>query len=121
MNNFFKITIVSIFAVCAAFLSGAKATVSRQTVEFSENEISGSEIYAQNCAKCHGADGRGETEESKKHKMPDISSARWQQRHSDKKIIKAIEKGGGGMPAFGKKLSKEEIAAVVSYVRELKK
>ena len=79
------------------------------------------ELYAQNCARCHGANGRGETELGRSFDVPNIAGADWQKKHSDAKISRKIIKGGGGMPAFAKKLSSKEIAAVVSYVRTLNK
>jgi len=40
---------------------------------------------------------------------------------SDEHIFNVITNGRKKMPAFGKKLSKEEIDALVDYVRKLKK
>ena len=82
---------------------------------------SASELYAQNCARCHGANGRGETELGRSFDVPNIAVADWQKKHSDAKISRKIIKGGGGMPAFVKKLSPKEINAVVGYVRKLNK
>ncbi len=79
------------------------------------------ELYERSCANCHGADGRGETEYAETTDVPNIADAKWQRRHSDKKIAAKIIKGGGGMPAFGKKLSRNEVNALVAYVRTLKK
>lgn len=86
-----------------------------------ESAASGSELYTQNCASCHGADGRGQTDKGREYSTPDISTARFHRRHSDAKISKAISKGGSGMPAFGKKLSQNEIGELVKFVRSLKK
>lgn len=79
------------------------------------------ELYAQNCARCHGADGRGETELGRTFDVPNIADARWQSKHSDAKISKKIARGGGGMPAFAKKLTAKETALLVTYLRTLKK
>jgi cytochrome c5 len=78
------------------------------------------ELYQQNCARCHGVDGKGETEAGETYEVPNIADANWQRRHSDKKIASKIIKGGGGMPAYGKKLSSSEIKSLVDYVRSLK-
>lgn len=79
------------------------------------------EVYAQNCARCHGADGRGQTALGKSLDVPDIADANWQKRHSNKSIAAKIGRGGNGMPAFSKKLSAKDINALVAYVRSLKK
>lgn len=79
------------------------------------------EIYAQNCARCHGADGRGDTESGREKDVPDIADKGLQQRWSDKRIAAKIAGGGDGMPAFGKKLSAAQIQTLVRYVRALGK
>ncbi len=43
------------------------------------------------------------------------------QKQSDASLADIIEKGKGKMPSFGDKLTKDDIAAVVKYVRSLKK
>ena len=77
------------------------------------------EIYMQNCARCHGADGCSTTALGKTLKSPDLTVSKVQKRN-DQRLTKSIEKGRGNMPAFGKKLSKEEITALIGYVRSLK-
>ncbi|MEP6923162.1 MAG: cytochrome c [Pyrinomonadaceae bacterium] len=78
------------------------------------------ELYAQNCARCHGTDGRGDTELGRTFDVPNIADGKWQNKHSDAKISRKISRGGGGMPAFARKLSAKEIASLVSHVRSLK-
>jgi cytochrome c553 len=79
------------------------------------------EVYAQNCARCHGADGRGDTDLGRTFDVINIADGDWQKKHSNAKIFRKIARGGGGMPAFAKKLSPQEINALVAYVRALKK
>lgn len=119
-----------LFFIAAFLLTGIFSYVSTvqtapKTSELSavETEIQKStrEVYAQNCARCHGADGRGQTTLGKTLDVPDIADAKWQNRHTDKKMTAKIVKGGGGMPAFSKKLSAGEISSLVAYVRSLKK
>lgn len=79
------------------------------------SEVSGSELFENNCARCHGSDGTG-------GKGPNLASAKKQAKwkESDAKIIKKITNGGFIMPSFGKKLKTEEIQAIADYVRTLK-
>jgi mono/diheme cytochrome c family protein len=90
----------------------------------------GRTIYAQNCASCHGANLEGQPDWRRRldsGRMPapphDESGHTW--HHSDKALF-TITKGGLGaiapgyesdMPAFESKLSDEEIAAVLAYIK----
>ena len=118
----FLILVVTVFGLWSSvlgFWSGSKTVINNAGSVVADK--SAQELYAQNCARCHGADGRGQTEAGKTYDTPDIADAKWQRRHSDKKIAGKISKGGGGMPAFGKKLSQKESNELVRYVRTLKK
>jgi mono/diheme cytochrome c family protein len=77
-------------------------------------------LFRQNCARCHGADGRGETPLGKIYSAPNLVEAEWQKRFSDKELNALIAHGKSGMPAFDKKLSKKQISALVTYVRRFK-
>jgi mono/diheme cytochrome c family protein len=78
-------------------------------------------LYARNCASCHGRDGRAKTLRAKRNHARNLSDSEWQNRVSDERIFNSIMNGKGKMPAFGKKLSEQEIDALVAYVRGLKK
>src|SRR5262249_49835539 len=74
-------------------------------------------IFAHNCARCHGLDGRGQTEQGRKYDVPDLVTEA--KRVSSAKIVKTITNGRLDMPAFGRKLTKKQIAALASYVKKL--
>lgn len=80
-----------------------------------QSDLSGAELFANNCARCHGADGTG-------GKGPDLTSekrqAKW--KESDEKLVKKITNGGFIMPSFRKKLKPVEIQAIADHVRTLK-
>jgi cytochrome c553 len=83
-------------------------------------------IYEKECAKCHGADGKGETKMGKKWGAKDYSSAKVQAELKDEAAFKAIKEGykdkDGKVimkPAEG--LSDADIKALVAYMRTLKK
>ena len=70
--------------------------------------VNGQEIYEANCARCHGDEGqggRGSNLQGIAAEQPDTSAA-----------IAQTVNGGGGMPAFGARLSGEEIEATVDYI-----
>jgi len=86
----------------------------------------GADLFAQNCASCHGAKGEG----TKNWKTPDAKGVyppppingtghAW---HHDLALLRGTVKNGGKpvggvMPAFGEKLSDEEVDAVLAYVQ----
>ena len=83
-------------------------------------------LYEKDCAKCHGADGKGETKMGKKAGAKDYSSAKVQDELKDEAAFKAIKEGykdkDGKVvmkPAEG--LSDEDIKGLVAYMRKFKK
>jgi len=80
----------------------------------------GETLYKGKCASCHGPDGSGQTSMGKMMKVRDLGSPEVQQK-SDADLGDIIAKGKSPMPAYEKQLSKEQIGAVVSYLRELAK
>lgn len=80
------------------------------------------DIWKAKCKSCHGATGKADTKEGRKHKIDDLTEADWQQRHSDEKIRKVIAEGKPDtkMKAYKDKLSAQEIDALVAYIRTLK-
>jgi mono/diheme cytochrome c family protein len=83
------------------------------------------DLYRTNCARCHGADGRGDTPLGHTYNSPDFTDNAWWQAHADitstKSLVSIVMKGKGGMPAFGKKLKSLEIKGLVNYVRRFRK
>jgi mono/diheme cytochrome c family protein len=74
-------------------------------------------LFETNCSECHLASGTGDPHH-RKDKIPNFTDAAWQKRESDAALIKAVTTGHGKvMPAFKDKLSQEEIALLVRYVR----
>ena len=83
------------------------------------------ENWENHCAKCHGADGKGDTKIGKKLKLKDYTDAAVQAKMTDADVAKAIAEGvteGGKerMKSFKDVLSKEEADALAAYVRKFK-
>lgn len=76
-------------------------------------------IYAQNCGRCHGPDGRGDPEIRKTLPVRDFADPAFQARASNDDIARVIMAGKGQMPAFGASLSLPKIQSVSGYVRRL--
>jgi len=83
------------------------------------------DLFQANCARCHGADGRGDTPLGHTYNSPDFTDNAWWQKHSDitstKSLVSIVTNGKGGMPGFGKKLKSSEIKGLVSYARRFRK
>lgn len=79
----------------------------------------GRAVYGANCGRCHGADGKGRTRMAEMVEPPDLSDGAWQRKISTSRMIVSVTNGRGQMPAFARKLSKQDIAASVAYVRTL--
>lgn len=81
---------------------------SAKTPEPTEEGVSGKAVFTENCATCHAladAGTSGTTGPNLDDVQPDEAGTRRQ-----------VTNGGGGMPAFGGRLSDAEIDAVASYV-----
>ncbi len=82
-------------------------------------------IYEKECAKCHGADGKGDTKMGKKSGAKDYSTAKVQEEMKDDKAFKAIKEGlkeGDKTvmkPTEG--VTDDEIKELVKYMRTFKK
>ncbi len=100
--------------------SGSKAASSEKKPKTAP--VDAKSLYLQNCARCHGADGRAGTEMGKLYDATDLTDAQWwkAERINDKRLVSSIANGGEGMPAFSKRLSKDQIAALAQFVKTFK-
>ena len=79
-----------------------------------------------NCAQCHGKDGKADTKMGKTLQAKDLTDPKVQAEFTDAKATESIkngvkQNGKTTMKAFGGKLSDDEIKVLVAYVRTLKK
>lgn len=97
----------------------AAATTTQKKLSRKQQLASAKVLYIENCARCHGADGRSETPMGKVFAATNLADANWwkRERVGEKRLFAAIRDGRKQMPAFGKKLSKEEINALVAFVK----
>ena len=80
----------------------------------------GKDVFSAKCVMCHGADASANTPMGKNLKIPDLRSPEVQKK-SDAELETIISKGKNKMPAYEGKLSKEQIAQVTAYIRDLGK
>lgn len=79
------------------------------------------DLFRNNCARCHGGNGRGDTPLGHTYNTPDFTDQEWWRKNSRitgaGSLMSIVSRGKGGMPAFGKKLKRTEIRSLVGYVR----
>ena len=105
----------SLFLLAAALALGGRAFGADAATNWTDQ-----------CAKCHGADGKGETKMGKKLGIRDLSDAKVQSGFEDAAIVKAVKEGikdkDGKVtmkPIEG--LSDADITALIPVVRGLKR
>jgi mono/diheme cytochrome c family protein len=85
-----------------------------------------SENWENHCAKCHGADGKGQTKVGRKLNVKDYTDAKVQAEMKDEDIIKVTtegvmdKNGKEKMKAYKGELSPAEIKEFVAYIRKFK-
>jgi len=76
----------------------------------------GKEVFAANCAVCHGPEGKGNQEVG----APNLTGQVWLYGSDRDAIIDRITNGGGGvMPAWGGRLDATTIKALTVYVHSM--
>ncbi len=72
-------------------------------------------IFAQNCAGCHGLDGRGQAS-----RFPDLRDEHWQWGGDPAQIEQSIRAGRIGiMPGWQESLDHDDVTNVVAYIKTL--
>jgi len=82
----------------------------------------GKALYAANCVKCHGNDGKGVTKMGKKLKIRDFTQADVWNSFDDDDAFSAVKNGikRDGELIMGYKLPDEDIKAMIDYMKTLK-
>jgi len=115
-----NLSVIFIILAFSGFIRLNKSEAAKKSV--AESNSFGMEnprnLFVNNCARCHGTDGTADTETGRLYDTPSISGGRLR-KSTNKRLTGIIRNGYGSMPAFGKKLSKAEIAALVGYLRQL--
>ena len=105
--------------ILLAAVFGFTAALTASGAEAKEN-------WETQCAKCHGAEGKGDTKMGAKLGCKDLTDAKVQAEIKDDNAFKAIKEGkkaddGKTLMKPFEQLSDAEIKALVAYVRGLKK
>lgn len=84
------------------------------------------EIWAKECQKCHGDDGKGKTKMGAKTGVKDYTDPKVQAEMKDDNAVKVIkeglkEDGKEKMKGYTDKVNDEEIKALIAHMRSFKK
>ena len=118
--------------LCAAACAALLACISALGGCHGRDAQRGAALYSENCASCHGADGRGQNParpqgsiapEQEGWIAPALDMRGHCYQHPRKELIGMIRNGsalqGSTMVGFKSKLSDEQIGAVVTYLETL--
>ncbi|HKG13987.1 MAG TPA: cytochrome c [Pyrinomonadaceae bacterium] len=106
--------LAAVFAALAC-LTSACATRADVSAAKRTKDDTARELYARNCAACHGADGEGKQVGTLR--VPPLREGRAVQ-DPDARLLSQIHDGGNGMPPFKFTLTDDEIRDLLRFVRE---
>ena len=90
----------------------------------SQHVSQGDKVFQENCAVCHGKEGEGAPDWKKighdgKYPAPPLNGSGHAWHHPLKMLFHVVKNGTpggqGGMPAWGTKLSKDEMIAAIAW------
>lgn len=111
MSKYRKIALVVLIMITTLVVIVSSNSRKPQT----EEEID--TIFIKRCAGCHGTDGVPSIPDT-----PDFTDPKFQNSRTDEEFLKSINDGKDPrMPAYGEILEKEEIKALVPYIRKFAK
>jgi mono/diheme cytochrome c family protein len=107
------VNVVEVLAAVAAAVFVVMLFANESGSPYTTATTPGAQVFAANCAGCHGADGGGGT-------GPQLAGGAAVKRFPDvEDQIAFVSKGSGTMPSFAGQLSPAEIRQVVEYTRTL--
>ena len=126
MRNVKRLTIASLilFAFLSIELLVRTSTAAQRRSSAASRSTRIDDLFRNNCARCHGANGKGDTPLGQTYNAPDFTAQDWWRENSKitstGSLVSIVTRGKGGMPAFGKKLKAADIRSLVAYVRKFK-
>jgi len=128
IQSVMRLAFISLVLIAFAFflvdLTVIRATPPQKRSAARSRGTQAGDLFRNNCARCHGADGAGDTPLGHTYNTPDFTDPEWWRKHSNitsaGSLVSIVSNGKGGMPAFGRKLTRTEIRRLVEYVRRFR-
>jgi mono/diheme cytochrome c family protein len=100
---------------------GARTLAATTSAGMQTPQPDGKAIFEAACASCHGKQGRGNGRAGRglDPRPTDISDPDFLDSNADEGLIQVLLEGKGSMAPYADVLSREELEAVMGYVREL--
>lgn len=124
LTSLFAGSVTALAADTPATESALSANGCSPTGELRGDGARGKALFLENCAECHGADGKGEVIVMHMDTPPrDQSDPAYMKTLPDAYLYMAICKGGAGvgknfvMPAWGAHLTDQDIRDLIAWVR----
>ena len=102
--------VLALVCTCSACSTRDDVSAARKTKDDNAREL-----YARNCATCHGPEGEGKQVGTLR--VPPLREGRAAQ-DPDARLLSQIHDGGNGMPSFKFTLTDDEIQDLLRFVRE---
>ena len=119
-----RVILAVLFLSVAFLLQGSRGASGQEKSDKQEPSGVSAEQRAQarttfkdKCSRCRGPDGKGNTVLGDMLFPPDFTDGKWWKEQTNERLMQSIDNGKNEMPAFGKKLTKAEILALIAYVR----
>ncbi len=90
--------------------------------DFMDKRPLGQKIYEKRCSRCHGGDGRGNTPQHMSNHLMNIVDNEWEAIYpeDDTSMILMIKEGIVGKKPSNQDLNRDELKALVAYLKEMR-
>jgi mono/diheme cytochrome c family protein len=111
--------LVALAAALTALAAGcvSPGKIARAEATYPVDQLDARALFIENCAVCHGRDGRAKTLHGRVLGAQDFTDVFWKTETLHAEIVSAIRTGPRVMPAFRDKLSPAEIEALATFVQ----
>jgi mono/diheme cytochrome c family protein len=111
--------LVALAAALAAIVAGCASPgkLARAEAGYPKEQLDARGLFIENCAVCHGRDGRAKTLHGRVLGAQDFTDIFWKTETLNAEVVSAIRTGPHAMPAFRDKLSPAEIDALAAFVQ----
>ena len=116
--RFMFVLVVVLSSVVLIYSNYSNSGSAAAAASNNDETVSPRSLFVQNCSRCHGSNGRGQTRLGKKLEADDLTGSE-AKGLSTARVIRLITNGKGKMPSFRRKLTAAQISSLADYIRSL--